>query len=55
MTKGETLFLALAIVTFVGFAIMLAYHDHQYRMTKRAPAPSPDASRDAAANSRAHA
>lgn len=36
MTKGETLYLGLVIVTFVSFAIMLAYHDFQYRMTRRA-------------------
>ena len=55
MTTGETLFLALTIATFVGFAIMLAYHDHQYRATKRETAARPVNTRDAARSNRAHA
>ena len=34
MTKGEMLYLGLVIVTFGSFAIMLAYHDIQYRMSR---------------------
>lgn len=52
MTKGETLFLILAIATFVSFGLMLAYHDHQYRATKRIAAPR---TAEAASDSRAHA
>ena len=35
MTKGEMLYLGLVIATFGSFAIMLAYHDIQYRMSRR--------------------
>lgn len=45
MTKGETLFLILTVATFVSFAIMLAYHDHQYRATKRQPIARPTEAR----------
>ena len=34
VTKGEMLYLGLVIVTFGSFAIMLAYHDIQYRMSR---------------------
>ena len=40
MTKGETLFLILAIATFVSFGLMLAYHDYQYRQTRRGGQPA---------------
>jgi len=55
VTQGETLYLALALATFVSFAIMLAYHDHQYRATKRRATSGSVATRGAAPDGRAHA
>ena len=55
MTIGETLFLALVVLTFASFAVMLAYSDHQYRASKRRAAARSATARDTAPSSRAHA